>query len=140
MHLPIPLVILMRAPPATVQEKATAVAAEDFVRAAALKREITALASVVAGTTLGAAGSGGGGAAAAGGGGGGGGGVTAETAEERAKRLAATVAALNRDMAAAVGREDFAGASELKAEIDRLSKANGGGKAGRGHRNLRIMG
>jgi len=138
MHLPIPLVILMRAPPATVQEKATAVAAEDFVRAAALKREITALASVVAGATLGAAGSGGGGAAAAGGGGGGG--VTAETAEERAKRLAATVAALNRDMAAAVGREDFAGASELKAEIDRLSKANGGGKAGRGHRNLRIMG
>ena len=139
MFLPIPLVFLMRAPPATVQEKATAVAAEDFVRAAALKREITALASVVAGATLGAAGSGGGGAAAAGGGGGGGG-VTAETAEERAKRLAATVAALNRDMAAAVGREDFAGASELKAEIDRLSKANGGGKAGRGHRNLRIMG
>ena len=137
MFLPIPLVFLMRAPPATVQEKATAVAAEDFVRAAALKREITALASVVAGATLGAAGSGGGGAAAAGGGGGG---VTAETAEERAKRLAATVAALNRDMAAAVGREDFAGASELKAEIDRLSKANGGGKAGRGHRNLRIMG
>ena len=120
-------------------EKDAAVAAEDFTKAASLKREITALASVVAGPTLGASGviSGtpllGGlvgssgvpqsngpptpAASAA---------AAAAAAEARIKakaERAEKLASLEKEKAAAVAAENFTKATALKAEIAQLAKA-----------------